>query len=545
MKQMRKTLFLIFIILSTLRFTTLKAQDISVQSFSMAETDLSAKINGKKDFNDNPCALIKVSLPVANAKFEGNIVGDCEFKTNEYWVYMTSDSKKLIIKCPGVQSLYINFKEYGIDRLLEKYTYNLELLYKNPNSRMSINEYKAGMEEGERLYSHRDYTKAIEKFTSFKDKLLDLGEREFASSVQTRVNKCKRLIALGKLNGFEVSDISSGRYSFYDYNSLSDDSDKYGIIDSVGNLIYRPLFDEIQPYRDGVAWVRQGFNWGNISLEGAINVPIKYQMEVIEYNGNPSCVALSDRTQNGNGFTICDYVSGQPLLPNVFSSTKAGWYPSPSNFDYFCLHDKKKNHDYFIDKVSKSIRCDLGKLSHVYYLNYGLSQVQKNYAYGIVDSFGEIVLAPEYYINEITRCQYNEDEIVPLLAISSYKNYDENGVSIYNYKERSYINERSYHKIYRIWHQWIIVSFWDGKREFFGVVNKDTGEELINPYKSNIFEIIAPVTDNSYDDIPDVVLPAIDKGRNNTSTQENRCIIKYHNSTRQDYLNRDGKITNL
>lgn len=208
---MRKTLFLIFIILSTLRFTTLKAQDISVQSFSMAETDLSAKINGKKDFNDNPCALIKVSLPVANAKFEGNIVGDCEFKTNEYWVYMTSDSKKLIIKCPGVQSLYINFKEYGIDRLLEKYTYNLELLYKNPNSRMSINEYKAGMEEGERLYSHRDYTKAIEKFTSFKDKLLDLGEREFASSVQTRVNKCKRLIALGKLNGFEVSDISSGR----------------------------------------------------------------------------------------------------------------------------------------------------------------------------------------------------------------------------------------------------------------------------------------------------------------------------------------------
>lgn len=268
-------------------------------------------------------------------------------------------------------------------------------------------------------------------------------------------------------------------------------------------------------------------------------------MEVIEYNGNPSCVALSDRTQNGNGFTICDYVSGQPLLPNVFSSTKAGWYPSPSNFDYFCLHDKKKNHDYFIDKVSKSIRCDLGKLSHVYYLNYGLSQVQKNYAYGIVDSFGEIVLAPEYYINEITRCQYNEDEIVPLLAISSYKNYDENGVSIYNYKERSYINERSYHKIYRIWHQWIIVSFWDGKREFFGVVNKDTGEELINPYKSNIFEIIAPVTDNSYDDIPDVVLPAIDKGRNNTSTQENRCIIKYHNSTRQDYLNRDGKITNL
>lgn len=523
---MHRSLIVIFTILSILRFETINAQDISVQSFSMVETDLSAKINQRKDLNGIPCALIKVSLPIANAQFEGNIIGNCEFKTNEYWVYVTNGSKKLIIKCPGVESLLVNFNEYSIDRLYENITYNLKLLYRNSNSRMSINEYEANMKEGEKMYSHRDYAGAIEYFTGFKDKLLDLGETEFAASVQTRINKCKRLISLKKLNGIEISDLSSGRYSFLDLNGISNDSDKYGIIDSVGNLVYRPLFDEILPYRNGVAWVRQGHNWGNVTLEGAINVPIKYQMEVVEYNGNPSCVALLDRKQNGDGFLICDYISGQPLLPNLFSSTKARWYPSPSNFNYFCLHDKKKNKDYFIDKVSKSIKCDLGKLNHVDYLNYGLSQVRKGYAYGIVDSFGEFVLAPEYNIDNITRCQYDEDEIVPLLAVSSYKNYEENGVSIYNYKERNYINNRSYHKIYRIWHQWIIVSFWDGKQEFFGVVNKDTGEELINPYKSNISEIIAPVTDNEYEDIPDEVLSLLGKRRhNNSSLQENKCII--------------------
>ena len=49
---------------------------------------------------------------------------------------------------------------------------------------------------------------------------------------------------------------------FFDLNRIdesTDDyfSDYYGIIDSIGNLISRPIFNEILPYRNGVAWVRQ------------------------------------------------------------------------------------------------------------------------------------------------------------------------------------------------------------------------------------------------------------------------------------------------
>lgn len=526
----------IIIFLSIIYGMTITAQEISVKSVAVVPSDLSARTRQRNDLNGNPCALVKVALPLANASFEGNIVGNCEFMTNEYWIYMSAGTKRLIIKCPYIPSLVVNFKEYGIERLNGKDTYNIKLSYKHPKSKISISDYEKEMGSGEKLVAEGKYEDAINLFTQIHENLVNLGEVEFASSAQSRINQCKRLIALDNLNGFEYRPLYHGRFSYMDlsrdtdlaYNNCT--SDFYGVIDSIGNLISRPIFNEILEYHNGVAWVRQGLNWGNITLDGAINVPIKFQMEIIDYEGKPSCVALYESGES-NGFKICDYISGQPLLSNIYTSTKARWYPSPTNFDYFCVHDKKKNKDYFIDKKSKTIRCDLGKYTHVYYLKYGLSEVCYKYAYGIVDSFGEIVLQPEFNISQITCCEADCEDI-PLLSISSHKNYQDNGERIYNYKERNYINDKSYHKVYRIWDKWIIVSFWNGKREFFGIVNKDTGEELINPYTSNISEIIAPLTH-------------MEKSKeNDTSTKENRFIIKYYGTPKQDYLNRDGAIIN-
>lgn len=66
----------------------------------------------RKDNNGNICALVKVIIPDSKAVFEGNIIGNCDFKTSEYWCYLTPGSKYLKIKYPGLKPLLVNFEQF-------------------------------------------------------------------------------------------------------------------------------------------------------------------------------------------------------------------------------------------------------------------------------------------------------------------------------------------------------------------------------------------------------------------------------------------------
>ncbi|MDE5784648.1 MAG: PEGA domain-containing protein [Prevotella sp.] len=85
------------------------AQELKMVSFEEDRNDLTARSTAVKDGNGDVCALIKVSLPVPDCEFDGNIVGKPEFRTSEYWVYMTPSSKKLIVRCLGRESLNVDF----------------------------------------------------------------------------------------------------------------------------------------------------------------------------------------------------------------------------------------------------------------------------------------------------------------------------------------------------------------------------------------------------------------------------------------------------
>lgn len=84
-------------------------QELKVVSFEKLLIDVTARSTAIKDGNGDVCALIKVSLPVPDYEFDGNIVGKPEFRISEYYVYMTPSSKKLIIRCSGRESLYADF----------------------------------------------------------------------------------------------------------------------------------------------------------------------------------------------------------------------------------------------------------------------------------------------------------------------------------------------------------------------------------------------------------------------------------------------------
>lgn len=122
---MKKLIILLLSVFATI--ATVQAQEISVKSMEQLSMDLSARINARKDFNGQNCALVKVQIPVDDVVFDGNVVGTVEHQVNEYLVYMTAGSKTLDIRHPRYHTLSINFADHGIASLEQLVTYRLIL----------------------------------------------------------------------------------------------------------------------------------------------------------------------------------------------------------------------------------------------------------------------------------------------------------------------------------------------------------------------------------------------------------------------------------
>ena len=103
-------------------------QELTVKRMEVAPMDLSASTQQRHDRNGNACALVKVQLATAGASFEGNVIGDAEFKKGEYWVYMSEGSYMLNVKHASFLPLFVNFHDYGIKKVEQKTTYVLTLL---------------------------------------------------------------------------------------------------------------------------------------------------------------------------------------------------------------------------------------------------------------------------------------------------------------------------------------------------------------------------------------------------------------------------------
>lgn len=112
------------------------AQDeLKVKSFLPSVNDLTARTSIRTDNSGDPCALIKVVIADKGVTFEcGNlasmIVGDVDFHTNEYWVYIAAGdggAKHLKVKHPKYQTIDVTFADYGFRTLEPQTTYTLVL----------------------------------------------------------------------------------------------------------------------------------------------------------------------------------------------------------------------------------------------------------------------------------------------------------------------------------------------------------------------------------------------------------------------------------
>lgn len=112
-------------------FPASHVQAMEVITLKATPEDLSASISPVYDLNGKACALMKIVLPIDNAIFEGNVMGNVGYVNNEYWVYLTEGTRFLKIKTPRSGSLTIDFSSYGIHGLVSKQTYELSISVKD------------------------------------------------------------------------------------------------------------------------------------------------------------------------------------------------------------------------------------------------------------------------------------------------------------------------------------------------------------------------------------------------------------------------------
>lgn len=94
-------------------------------------SDLSASSNLIKDINGNPCGLVKVISNDKSLSFEGSVIGTPEYKNGEFWVYMPKGTYQLKVKSDKNDPVMLNFKDYNLNGVDSKATYELTFHYQD------------------------------------------------------------------------------------------------------------------------------------------------------------------------------------------------------------------------------------------------------------------------------------------------------------------------------------------------------------------------------------------------------------------------------
>ena len=137
-------------------------KEINVVSFKQSISDISARTNPREDPKGEVCALVKVQLPIRNALFDGDIIGEIAYRTNEYWVYMPQQSSNLSINLTGYRPLSVDFKSYDIPALESKGTYELCLVKKEPDAPQLYNEGMVALAKNDVVTAYEKLGKAMD-----------------------------------------------------------------------------------------------------------------------------------------------------------------------------------------------------------------------------------------------------------------------------------------------------------------------------------------------------------------------------------------------
>ena len=125
LRKMKKLYLILLYVFALLN--TAVAQKLSVESFVLAPTDLTAQTEGRKDLNGDACALVKISFVGDVLDVEGNVIKPLVRRNNETWAFMTQESRQMKVVTKDYLPLMVTFGDYGIEKLQSNRTYVLTL----------------------------------------------------------------------------------------------------------------------------------------------------------------------------------------------------------------------------------------------------------------------------------------------------------------------------------------------------------------------------------------------------------------------------------
>lgn len=138
------------------------AQEMKVKEMRWATNDLTACVHPRKDLNDTVCAVVKVIAPLKEMAFEGSIIGDVEYKTGEYWVYVTDNTRFLKIKHPLHEPLMVDFNTFECGRPKSKNTYELKIYSSSTAVTESTRSVESILAEVKEVYDKNDWMRVRE-----------------------------------------------------------------------------------------------------------------------------------------------------------------------------------------------------------------------------------------------------------------------------------------------------------------------------------------------------------------------------------------------
>ena len=126
MRNILLSLVLLFVAISSAL-----AQELTVKSFKLAGSDLTAQTQPRKDLNNRNCAVVKVQFVGELTNIEGNVIMPLVKRNNETWVYMPQNTRQMKVITKNYLPLMVTFADYDIERLESNRTYVLTLLSNN------------------------------------------------------------------------------------------------------------------------------------------------------------------------------------------------------------------------------------------------------------------------------------------------------------------------------------------------------------------------------------------------------------------------------
>ena len=121
-----KRYFIVFAVFF-LVVSSVYSQELTIKSFKVITSDLSAQTQPRKDLNDKNCALVKVQFVGGISEIEGNVITPLIKHGNETWVYMPQGSRQLKVLTQSFLPVMVTFADYGIEKLESNRTYVLIL----------------------------------------------------------------------------------------------------------------------------------------------------------------------------------------------------------------------------------------------------------------------------------------------------------------------------------------------------------------------------------------------------------------------------------